>query len=32
MGNDVDSLIERMDGMKYSDFYRSILVVYWWLL
>ena len=29
MGNDVDNLLERMDGMKYSDFCRAILVVYW---
>lgn len=28
---EVDELLERMDGMKYSDFCRAILVVYWWL-
>ena len=32
MSVDVDYLIERMDGMRYCDFCRSILVVYWWLL
>lgn len=29
MSDDVDFIIERMDGMKYCDFCRAILVVYW---
>ena len=29
MRGNVDSLIERMDDMKYCDFCRAILLVYW---